>query len=240
MTLDIPENEPAGGTQEWEDKREDREQEAMELLYGKKIGDRMVYQDSKGNIDTDWRLTQIEEDGKTGETKALLSREGQGDMAKIRSINFDKIKGYNFQNSEEIVDELSANIRKAENYPMLGENKGRQGSREGAIKESEEMLSDFMEGNFESTKKYYAGQLKETGRAANERLEIFEEAEEELIRAKEAVQSVSTDDDLGYLKSDITKAENYYHNSSQELQRVRAEVAKLESIADILSSRIEE
>jgi len=36
MTLDIPENEPAGGTQEWEDKREDREQEAMELLYGKK------------------------------------------------------------------------------------------------------------------------------------------------------------------------------------------------------------
>lgn len=219
-----------------------RERQAAETLYGKKFGERVVVRHTtkdlnfgEGVVDTDWRLTNIDDDG-----KIIISRESRNGEEERRNIDADEFWKCNFKGSEKIADELKGNIEAAEKFVMPGIVEEGETHKDKAIRESREMLDNFMEGNFESTRNYYEEKLEAKRKGVSAAKASFEEAARRLEPIKNDIEAVKMGSNLKALEMELTRAEEHFAQQNESFQARRAEAKELENIVEILTRKMEE
>lgn len=223
-----------GGMEEHAEDVEGREDEAMEALYGKKVGDRMVYQDGQGNVDTDWNLASINEDSE-GNVEATISRTKRGDKAEIRTVDYNKVKDFNFQGSEDIVDNIKDKIKKRElKEPMLYDPKeserGIASPQEKRIAEARNTLRDFLKGDYTTTMDLLRDDMSELSHKREDSLEVFNKIAERLDNMKESLGVDNVDSrasDLEQLEDGFRRASERFQDNDRKLKEVKGHIKTL-------------
>jgi hypothetical protein len=227
--------EPKGGTPEWDKEWEKREEKARELLHGKKRGDRAVVQRSDGEVETDWIIGRYTEDDK-GEGRVFVTRGKGKKVTRFKNIKEEEFWKNNFEGSEEIVDKLKGNIDHVRSFALTEYNREDVDQR---TKEANDMLRDFMNGDFRSTRDYYKKELDERIKDKETAKRLFEKAAKALNEVRDRISEAGIED-VSDLKDDLRDAERSFSERSKDFQRVSSEAEKLSKKVQALDKKIEE